>query len=87
MNILSIGQDISHKSLQITSITEAQLSTQEHIQDYDYIIVHGGDGTIRRVLKALQGISIKARFILNPTGSFNVIAKLHKVPKLKKITR
>ena len=85
MHILSIGQNISHNSLQITSITESQLSTQDDIQEYDYIIIHGGDGTIRRVLKALQGIVIKAKFILNPTGSFNVIAKLHKVPKLRNI--
>ena len=85
MNILSIGQNISYTSLQITSITESQLSTQDTIQAYDYIIIHGGDGTIRRVLKALQGSAIKARFILNPTGSFNVIAKLHKVPSLQSI--
>ena len=35
--------------------------------------------------KALQDVEHSASFILNPIGSFNVIAKLHKVPKMEKV--
>jgi len=85
MQILSIGQNITHKTLNITSIDEAMLSSHEAINAYDYIIIHGGDGTIRRVITTLDKKNHHAKFILNPTGSFNVIAKLHRVPTLESV--
>lgn len=85
MNILSIGKTLQHDALHITSIEASALEIHPNIETYNYIIISGGDGTIRRVIKALQNIQHSATFILNPTGSFNVVAKLHKVPKVKKI--
>jgi len=85
MRILSIGKTIQHDTLNITSIEASALQAHPEIETYHYIIVSGGDGTIRRVIKALQGIQHSAIFILNPIGSFNVVAKLHKVPKIKNI--
>ena len=85
MKILSIAKKLPHDILDITSIDESELSTLSNIDTYDYIIINGGDGTIRRVIKTLQNMPNHAKFILNPTGSFNVIAKLNKVPKLEKI--
>jgi hypothetical protein len=85
MHLLSIGKILTHKTLHITSIEESMLSTHPKIEDYDYIIIHGGDGTIRRIITSLHTISHHAKFILNPTGSFNVVAKLHRVPKLENI--
>jgi len=82
MRILSIGKTIEYEALDITYITEANLATHQDIASYDYIIINGGDGTIRRVVKTLHTLKHNAKFILNPTGSFNVIAKLHQVPKL-----
>jgi len=85
MHILSIGKTIEYEALDITYITEADLATHKDIASYDYIIINGGDGTIRRVVKTLHTLKHNAKFILNPTGSFNVIAKLHQVPKLDTI--
>ncbi len=85
MRILSIGKTIEYEALNITYITEADLATHQDIALYDYIIINGGDGTIRRVVKTLHTMKHNAKFILNPTGSFNVIAKLHRVPKLDNV--
>jgi hypothetical protein len=85
MRILSIGKTIQHDTLHITSIEESGLPTQPNMEEFDYIIISGGDGTIRRVVKTLHTIQHHARFILNATGSFNVIAKLHRVPKLSPV--
>lgn len=82
IKVLCINQILTHQSLDITSIEEHALHTLKEISSYHYIIIHGGDGTIRRVIKALHTRSHQAKYILNPTGSFNVIAKLYKVPKL-----
>lgn len=85
MRILSIGRTLKHDRLNITSIEASELDTRQDIKTYDYIIVSGGDGTIRRVINTLQNIPYSAAFILDPTGSFNVVAKLHQVPKVEKV--
>lgn len=85
MRILSIGKTLQHDTLNIISIDISALATHPNIESYDHIIISGGDGTIRRVIKILQHIPHSATFILNPTGSFNVVAKLHKVPKMTNI--
>jgi len=84
MKILSISKVIDYAPLDIISITEAQLNSHD-IKPYDYIIINGGDGTIRRIIKTLKDKPTLAPFILNPTGSFNVIAKLHRVPKINTV--
>ena len=85
MRILSINKVIEHDTLFITNIEESVLATQPNMEDFDYIIINGGDGTIRRVVKTLHTLEHHASIILNPTGSFNVIAKLHRVPALNKV--
>jgi len=85
MRILSVGKTIWHDGLDIISIESSAIDTHPKIDTYDYIIISGGDGTIRRVIKALEHIEHSASFILNPIGSFNVVAKLHKVPKIEKV--
>jgi len=85
MHILSIGKTIEHETLDIRNINESDLATFQDVASFDYIIINGGDGTIRRVVKVLHNMKHNAKFILNPTGSFNVIAKLHRVPKVEKI--
>lgn len=85
MQILSIGKTIKHDKLNITTIEPTALLTHPNIKKYSYIIISGGDGTIRRVVKSLQHIETHPTFILNPIGSFNVIAKTHSVPELNKV--
>ena len=85
MRILSINKPLKYEGLSIHSIQESALSSEPNIDKYDYIIIHGGDGTIRRVVKILHTLKYNASIILNPTGSFNVVAKLHSVPKLHRV--
>lgn len=85
MRILSLGKKLHHDTLQIDFLEISALTIHSDLQAYDYIIISGGDGSIRRVVKILQHIPHSAAFILNPIGSFNVIAKLHKVAKLETI--
>jgi len=82
MKILSIGKSVSHAHLDITSIDLSALPEQHDIEQYDYVIINGGDGTIRRVLAQLHSLDRQPIFILNPTGSFNVVAKIHRAPKI-----
>ena len=85
MQLLSIGKSITHTGLSITSIDTSSLPDNHDIERYDYIIIHGGDGTIRRVLKQLHTLNDLPTFILNPTGSFNVVAKIHRAPNIDKV--
>lgn len=82
MKILAIGKPIQHEILDIQNIAESELPQIENISEFAYIIISGGDGTIRRVMNVLKGHENLPPFILNPTGSFNVVAKLHRVPRL-----
>jgi len=83
MRILSIGKTLQHDKLDIVSLEESSLHMLLNIETFPYIIISGGDGTIRRIIKQLHKMKYSARIILNPIGSFNVVAKLHKVPKLQ----
>ncbi len=85
MRILSIGKILEHESLDITSITVSALPEQHFIESYDYVVINGGDGTVRRVLKQLHTLDNIPVFILNPTGSFNVVAKIHRAPNIDKV--
>jgi len=82
MNILSIGKEIEHKDLDIKTVPLSKLSAYDTLDNYQYIIISGGDGTIRRVLKEIHQHKHIPTIIINPIGSFNVVAKLHKVDKL-----
>ena len=85
MKILSIGKSLHHDGLDITSIETSSLPEHHDIKLYAYVIINGGDGTIRRVLNQLHDLGHMPIFILNPTGSFNVVAKIHRVPKIEKV--
>lgn len=85
MKILSIGKEIQDPRLDITSIEASSLADHHDIEQYRYVIINGGDGTIRRVLKQLHSLENTPTFILNPTGSFNVVAKIHRAPKIKSV--
>ena len=83
MKILSIGEDIVYEGLDITSISISDITKQNDIEQYDYVIITGGDGRIRRTLQQLQDLDHIPAFILNPTGSFNLVAKLHNTPQVE----
>ncbi|SFV58168.1 hypothetical protein MNB_SV-10-1404 [hydrothermal vent metagenome] len=85
MRILSIGKETEHKDLKIDSIALSSLKEHHDIERYDYVIINGGDGTVRRVLNQLHSLDAVPTFILNPTGSFNVVAKIHRAPKISTV--
>ena len=86
MKILSIGNKIQDNRFNIVNITLSQLDKVQELTQYDYILISGGDGLIRRTIKVLHSQSEEIPpLILNPIGSFNVIAKLHRVKNYKKI--
>ena len=58
MHILSIGKTLQHHAVDIISIEISELASHPDIDSYDYIIISGGDGSIRRVIKTLQNTSI-----------------------------
>ena len=89
MKILSIGREITYSGLDIKNIKYPSKDIDFTL--YSYIIISGGDGLIRRVLKECYHLEVIPKIVLNPIGSFNVIAKLHRVPNyfniLKKIEK
>ena len=63
-----------------------ELIKVQALESYDYILISGGDGAIRRVIAILHtNYESIPPLILNPIGSFNVIAKLHRIPHYTKI--
>jgi hypothetical protein len=84
--ILSIGNFTHHHpELEITNISEKDFSGWKRHADFRYIIINGGDGTLRRVISKLQDQLEGKIFILNPSGSFNVVAKMNQVPAVRDI--
>jgi len=53
MRILSIGKTMTYQ-LDILNINESDLRTLLDVHTFNYIIINGGDGTIRRVLKHIH---------------------------------
>ncbi|MDD2451979.1 diacylglycerol kinase family protein [Sulfurovum sp.] len=85
MQILSIGKEIRHTGLDITSIDISEITRVQDIERYDYVIITGGDGRIRRTLQQLHDMERIPTFILNPTGSFNLVARIHQTPKVEEV--
>jgi len=85
MRFLCIGEPLEYPGLNIMYAKVEDLLAYPDIHLFDYLIISEGDGTLRRVVKALRHKGLTAKYILNPTGSFNVISKLHRTPKATKI--
>lgn len=85
MQILSIGKEIRHTGLDITSIDISEITRVHDIEQYDYVIITGGDGRIRRTLQQLHDMERIPTFILNPTGSFNLVARIHQTPNVEEV--
>ena len=86
MKILSIGQKIENSRLEIVNLPLGDINQIVTLEEYDYLLISGGDGAIRRIIKTLHHKAISMPpLILNPIGSFNVIAKLHRVPAYTKV--
>ena len=84
MQIIALGKHVNDPDLPIRYLLLSEL-TQEHLNDADYILISGGDGMLRRTVATLSRFSDMPPVIFNPTGSFNVIAKLHSIAPLEQI--
>ena len=85
MRFLCIGEPLAYPGLNIMYAKVEDLLAYPDIHLFDFLIISEGDGTLRRVVKALRLKGVTAKYILNPTGSFNVISKLHRTPKASTI--
>ncbi|MFP4332504.1 MAG: diacylglycerol kinase family protein [Campylobacterales bacterium] len=67
------------EGLDIVSIEEGELSCVD-IESFEYILVSGGDGAIRRVVEYMAKNNIKMpKLIVDPEGTFNMIYKLYRI--------
>ncbi len=80
--ILSVNGTFEDDRFAITDVNILQIETLDSIDGFDYIIITGGDGAIRRTLKCINerfGLLNTPLVILNPTGSFNVVSKYYRI--------
>ncbi len=80
--LASIGRAIEYPGLDIVNLGFSEI---QQLGKYDAVIISGGDGLIRRVVRALNTVEKKPLLILNPTGSFNVVAKAHRTPRIERV--
>jgi len=85
MKILSVDRKVTFDGLDITSVDFGDLKTLPDIEQYNYIIVHGGDGAIRRVVQFFYHNQHNPKFIIDTAGSFNVISKINRLPKMEEV--
>ncbi|MBN2721741.1 MAG: hypothetical protein JXQ77_02855 [Campylobacterales bacterium] len=85
MKILSVDRKVKFDGLDITSVAFKDLQALSDIEQYNYIIVHGGDGAIRRVVQFFYYNQHNPNFIIDTAGSFNVISKINKLPKMEEV--
>lgn len=87
MNIIAINKEVEIKNHKVISTTEKGFHDLQ-LANIDYLIVSGGDGLLRRIIESVifSGEN-KPKIIIDPQGSFNVVAKKHYVSKLDKILK
>jgi hypothetical protein len=86
MKILSVDRKVVFDGLDITSVNFGDLKTLSNIEQYNYIIVHGGDGAIRRVVQFFYYNQYNPKFIIDTAGSFNVVSKINRLPKMEVVS-
>ncbi|HHO42272.1 MAG TPA: hypothetical protein ENN12_02825 [Epsilonproteobacteria bacterium] len=84
MKFLSINGTLNTQEIAVDCIDINKLESID-IKNYNFIVIHGGDGAIRRTVSALSTEERLPPFILNPTGSFNILAKYYKISNPNKI--
>lgn len=83
MKLLSINKKLTIKNIDITNLEYDDIDAIESLDEFDYIIISGGDGALRRAIKKLhfKFYKISPKVIINPAGTFNVL--YHKLNSLK----
>lgn len=77
--VLCVNKVFKKEGLDIVSIGESELLNVD-IESFEYILISGGDGAIRRVVEYMALNSIKIpKLIVDPEGTFNMIYKLYRM--------
>ncbi len=85
MKIVSINKEITLKNHEVVNTNEKDFYNID-FSDADYVLVSGGDGLLRRIIEyIIFSGQTKPAIMIEPKGSFNVIAKKHFVPKIDKV--
>ena len=83
--VLCVNKEFEQHGLEVVSIKESELSSVD-IESFEYLLVSGGDGAIRRVVEFMAKNSIKMpKLIVDPEGTFNMIYKLYRIKESKTI--
>lgn len=85
INVLSVNGEIEMEGVEVFSLKDSEIANIE-LERYDYLIISGGDGAIRRCVEAIykKGDKIPP-IIINPEGTFNLIHKAYGIKNPKEI--
>lgn len=85
INVLSVNGDMDIEGIEVFSVKDSEIASIE-LARYDYLIISGGDGAIRRCVEAIykRGDKIPP-IIINPEGTFNLICKAYGIKSPKEI--
>ena len=84
MKFIAINTEVTLSNHEVVNTTEREFYDIS-LSGIDYVIVSGGDGLLRRIIEyIIFSGQPKPKIIIDAKGSFNVIAKKHLVPKLRK---
>lgn len=87
MKIVAVNTEINLKNSKVINVAESDFYDLD-LNDVDYVLVSGGDGLLRRVIQHVIYLGQnKPDFIIDPKGSFNVIAKKHFTPQLSNVLK
>jgi len=85
INILNINGNYETKGVNPTNIKESEIPLVD-IESFDYLVISGGDGAIRRSVEALHKKGSKIPpIVINPEGTFNLICKAYGIKTPDKI--
>ncbi len=87
MKCISINKNIRLKNISVVNIEETEISKELDIPSFDFIIISGGDGAVRRSIERLHALKIEEipKVVINPAGTFNVLFHTINSKKLSKI--
>jgi len=85
MKFIAINTNLQINGHEVLNTVEKDFYNLD-FNDADYVIVSGGDGLLRRIIQyIIFSGQKKPAIIIDAKGSFNVIAKKHLIPKLRKV--
>ncbi len=87
--VLAINSNIRIPHTQMEHISEADLEKIDDTAEYDYVLISGGDGALRRCTAFLYNRNMlnKVKVIIHKRGTFNLLANMYKIKNVRKIAK